>query len=627
MADQEQDDEYHYTTPDGRSFSAPKSVPNDDIRKYLAAEGLAPEHIEHTLLSARIKGPDVTAPGPVESALRSAVETVKPYAAAAATGAAKAIPRILGAAASGAAYLGGVDSPAAALSGGKSVQPPPNPNALVDKAGQAIGGWHEAQTPGEKLAEAAGEGAAGGLVTGVGGVLPRATVYGAVPGAASEAAGQATEGMKIPDWVPYAGGKDVEPAARMLASVFSAPLVRKAVTQNTVSDPTRLAANAVVERELPGSQTAGQFLNNPKTMAAERAAEPDINNRQSGEFMRRITRPAGEVASDVTGGAPDSYIDRGLTRASNDIEAIANRSHIDPQVQGNGRTQPQLYNDLTNVAMARPQDIPRVLRIMRNINTNWRPGTTAMPGAEEYHNALFGIGGPTASRTVTGQDYQRLRSALHSAASEAEPNLAHTYRNIADALDTGMENTIKQHNPNDLGAWNSARRQYANMLTMENAAAGAKAGQTRFTPDEIKSATKAVQGTRPYLRGHSENSEFNEAYGKAMPELPAPTNDKSHAAGNLLGLLGMAGAGAGTHFGFGAPWEHSGLYSLVGGEAGRLAGGMDVTRKALKPVTDALRMSRPVQEFQKNQFAPLLPQERDQRINSMLLRALQQAQH
>lgn len=70
----------------------------------------------------------------------------------------------------------------------------------------------------ENMASTAGEFLPGGL-------MAKAPVAaGLIPGAASEMAGQATEGVQIPDQIPLVGGMNVEPAARMAAAVTAGGL-------------------------------------------------------------------------------------------------------------------------------------------------------------------------------------------------------------------------------------------------------------------------------------------------------------------------------------------------------------------------------------------------------------------
>lgn len=101
-------------------------------------------------------------------------------------------------------------------------------SSLTDKSplngGNAIGAAraltggavdHRGDTAGEKIAGTVGEFLPGGAIA------KAPMVAGVIPGVASELAGMATEGVKVPEGVPLIGGKSIEPAARMAAAIGS----------------------------------------------------------------------------------------------------------------------------------------------------------------------------------------------------------------------------------------------------------------------------------------------------------------------------------------------------------------------------------------------------------------------
>lgn len=577
-----------YKLKDGRTFTSSKTPDHPDMQAWMAEQGIKPEDVAEThphtftddpTIQALSGGGKAFATG-VGKGTGNMVDLLNP------------MPTSIGA------------EPDLRKTGGV---PPATLNShrptTSEKIGDLAGGYHEANGRVEKIIEGAGEGLAGGMA-GPGSLAAKALVYGAIPGAASEAAGQATEGIKTPEWswLPDAlKGKDISPAARMLAAVFSPMAARKTIiTPNTVTDQARLDA-ARTAKQNGISITTGQLTKNPTQINRELEAEPEFNNRQSGQYMQAVTRPAGEATRDVTAGAPGSYVPRVMDQASTNLGNVAARNSI------NLAHTPQTLTDLSAIFKANPQAATPV----RNLMYQTLGRRTLFP-----------------SHTMSGQDYQHLRSALHSAAANESPVMANALRNTADVLDTAMGDSIGRTNPADAGMFHAARRQYANALTMEHAAGNAGAGITRFTPDQIKASTKAVQGARPYLRGQTENSEVNEAMGKFDP-LKKTNAPPPETASALLGLAGMTSAGLGAHFGYGAPWEHAGLFSLVGGEAGNLAGKLNLARGAVNKATLPLVMNPAVQAWGKNQFAPKYTHEglpwplgTNPNKNSMLIRAL-----
>lgn len=566
------------------------------------------------------------------------------YGKAALTGAAKAVPDMLGMAASGAVTLGQLDSPQAAAYGAHAPPPswlpnwltarsqakadeyaathkpkdfptPPNPAGITNKIGKAIGGWYQPQSFGERLTQAGAEGAVGGALggSGPGGMLAGTTLYGALPGVAGQAAGEATQGLTFPEWLPLVGGKDISPYASAAASIISPNVVRKAITPNTLTDPARLAANRVIERELgPRAQTAGQFLGDTNQMKRELAADPSINTRQQQQVMQRVTEPAapGRSTTDVT----PEWLHDNLTSPTSPVKRtydnLESTTHIDPVIRGTGTVNPQIYNDLVNIAWARPQDVNSILKMFRQVNTRLVPSRTSLP-QERLHSALFGGSG---TRRLSGQDYRRLRSNLYSAAENAPTNeAAHSYRQTAAALDNAMQAT----NPAWGQAWQANNRQYANLLMLEKASRTASAGVERFTPQQLKSAGQQTMGPRDFAG--SESGRFINAAGKSMPPLPSEPIGNSLGnigKGSLLGMIGGAGIGAAQHL-MGHPAVDPYVAGIFGGEMGAGLGAY-LGHKANYGFLP--QMNPAVQAWKKNQLLPA--GEGPARRQQMIVRAL-----
>jgi hypothetical protein len=595
----------HYTTPDGKDFEIPLHVEQSRVRDWLKDEGYSEDDINTTLSKPRSH---TILDEPF-------VQAIKNKGAAAVTGLGKGVVDLIASAP--------MSEPS--MTGARPEEGLPTPEEANKAVGRRIGGWHEPTDFTERLIEGGSRALPAAVVApsaptaSVVGTLPRAAsylaklfAYGFGPGAASEAAGEGVQSIaeNVPEGMKGTVAKAENPV-RMLTSMFSPMAFRKAITPKSLTDPERLRANRVVARDL-GGNTAGQFHNDPKMMARESNANPNINNEQAERVNRFLTRRAGEESPSVSAGYPGSWVDRNLRRTGQNIENIANASHINPRAMGTGTNNPQIYNDLVNTAMRRPQDVPQILQIMQGINHRFVPQANLQFPEEALHNALFRGG-----RRVSGQDYNRLRGALHEAADKADPSTAFTLRSTANALDEGMRAT----NPAHYNAWNEARRQAANTYAITTARG--KAGSTdQLTPAQMISALNKERGVRANLRGQPELSEAVFAADSAMPKMPPPaTSTPNQALPHWLGALGFGAGAFGPRLaGFDTPIHDAALYALAGAHAGETGGNIITTGSAL-PV-----MNPVVQAWKKNQLLPKWPDQQSQRAAAMAARALIEGQ-
>jgi hypothetical protein len=597
---------WNYELPTGEKFTS-ETVPDDVIRKKLTEYGIPEEHIASALKNKQWRSragsddPTVKAMG---NWLGGIVPTIASH-----------VGQVPGDVIDMLSPTQTAKEPDLRKTGGV---PPSDPEAYPrsqttnEALEQAAGGdlWHKDQSPFEEYLGAA----AGGAATAIGSpgnAIAKMFAYGAIPALAGKAA---TDLVSSNTAKALGAGEKTKAAVGALAPLFTYPLARKAITPSGVINPLRLEAARTSQAEGGPTITAGQLRNDQRQVNRELRAQPNINDEQSEQFMRGITQHTGEPASDVTSGTQGSYIDRGLDRTSRAIEGIAQRSHIDPNVLGNGQTQPQVYNDLVNAQnpfrLRNPGYYQQVLNIIHGVDNRLTPtagGPNAPLPTETYPSALFGSGPRgTGTRNLNGVDFNRIRSQLHATANEPgqDPQFAHHLRGVADILDNAMENTIQASGrPEDVGAWNEARRHYANMLVLEHAAAGAKAGQTRFSPDEIKSSTQSVMGTRPYLRGQVENSALTNSFGKFKPletkDVPARKWLPPLISDNLPRIAGAGTVAAALYHG--VPLLDTATPGILGymmGEGGkRVSNGSSILPQ----------MNPAVQGWKKNQYLPPHP--------------------
>lgn len=349
-----------------------------------------------------------------------------------------------------------------------------------------------------------GAGGARGLVS--------AIASGVGGGASSEAAGQATEGTKWETPARLMGG---------LAGGVAPQALRRVVTPRNVPAENRAAAD-VLRREGVGNLTEGQITRDPKTLVKERQA---LGNRaytrkiqQSEQFTRAALRRIGENADRAT---PD-VIDGAFTRIGQQFDDLSARNQLllDRQFADDLRDTVQTYAR----RVEQPNRKPAIADFLQEIQNH------------------------AANGVLPGGAYQSLRSRIQAEAraiSDADAKRA--LFELADDLDDAMERSIARTNPADLGNFRTTRRQYKNLLVIENAAtvAGSDAALGLLSPAALRSATKNVYGKRNMARGRGDFEELSRAAAALLSDLPqtgyAPAvNPTGLANMNTLSMVTLA---------------------------------------------------------------------------------------
>ncbi|ANM09622.1 MULTISPECIES: hypothetical protein [unclassified Rhizobium] len=306
-------------------------------------------------------------------------------------------------------------------------------------------------TPG-KYAQTAGEFVPGVLVGGGGNLLTNAVKYGVVPGVASEAAGQATEGTKL------------EPYARLVGALLGGGIIpagERLITPLPVSAERQMLNQTLKDEgiDVSGGQASGSVtLRNAEGDLGGGAAQ-EFNGRQGDQFTRAALARAGINADRAT---RDVMVEAG-TRIGDGLDMLAaNHSLIPDQ---------QLVDDITTA--------------MGSYNSVTGEGARA----PLLKNSVVDI-----ARLANGETYKAVRSRLEDAQARSwnDPKLLEALSGIRNAMDDAMERSIAAQNPNSLSGWQEAKRQYRNFLDLEKAvaAAGGDASKGIISPSQLQSATR-----------------------------------------------------------------------------------------------------------------------------------------
>lgn len=370
--------------------------------------------------------------------------------------------------------------------------------AIATPAGLAKAGVTATRLPGMigRYGGLAADGAAMGVADALGNDRDIAT--NAATGAALGAAGQAAVGL-----------------GKKLISPLRTPPERAAAAQVLASEGVPVTA---------GQKTGSKMLRMSESEIGGTVAE-DIFDTQREAFTQAALKRVGENASRAT---PD-VVDNAFNRIGNEFDTLAARNAMIPDQK--------VAADLTNIAVDYASTVA--------------PGMRS-PIIEKTVNDVVGL---LQSGRMDGEVYKTLRSNLDRfARGTMQPEAKMAARDLIQALDTGMERSILRNNPADAGRWSKVRRQYRNMLVIEQSLAGAgeAADAGIITPARLRQATVSKQGKRNYVRGDGDFAELARAGGMLLRDMPDSGTASRSAARAIPNL--MAGAiGGGTGYAYGGP--------------------------------------------------------------------------
>jgi hypothetical protein len=216
----------------------------------------------------------------------------------------------------------------------------------------------------------------------------------------------------------------------------------------------------------------------------------------------------------------------------------------------------------------------------KGINAAVDSQTTPNAGVQKYADDIL-----NRSPSMSGQDYATMRSDLSNKAyrlRQTDPDTAHAYGQMRNALDSGMDRSIDASNPTDSGVLGPLRQGYGNLQDIAQAASRPKAGtdQSVLDPRALQSALAGGGGNNPQkyaMNSGPLDAITHEAVANVQP--PAQQSKLGEALARGLGAhagqhIGAAALGGGAGFGAaGIPGALAGAaagpFVLKGLQAGR----------------------------------------------------------
>ena len=397
----------------------------------------------------------------------------------------------------------------------------PKVEDTVRAAEGIIGETYRPQTLPGKMAATAGEFLGGG-------VRPAAALIG---GGASEMAGQLTQGTVA------------EPVARVAAAIL-APAAAGRVMTPVRGDPARQPLVDALARE-GVDVSAGQSSGSKALRYAESALSDlplagggarELADRQGRQFTQAAARRMGENADLLTPEAMTAASDR-IGGQFRDLSA-RNALQADPQLASD------IGRSLREYDRVLPADQRRIVGdLASDIVQRFQAGGGVMPGA----------------------DYQTIRSRLSRTSNnnrQSDPDFADALRGLRNSLDEGMARSIR---PEDAGAWETARREYGNMKTIERALAGAGEATAAgyVSPQALRQAVSSRDRTA-YVRGEGDLAELARAGAGVLQPMPQSGTAPRASIAGIVSSLGGGAAASGSPGLTGAAMAAAAAPSLVG---------------------------------------------------------------
>lgn len=368
----------------------------------------------------------------------------------------------------------------------------------------------------------------------VGEFLPAAVMPGGqlgahaiAPGVMSEAAGQATEGMNFPDWVPGVGGGDVEPWARGAAAI-AAPGVynagRRAITPNP-ADPARISAAKRLDAE------------GVKTTAGQKTGAP----------MTQLREGASSRARQVVDGQNEQFTTAALRRIqARDPETLGPAIRATPEVlKKAGDDIGQMFDEVAENVRIAPQK--PIIDKLKRVESNYKLMTAKSNIAPIIKTTRKKIENAIASgEPISGSAYRQWRSQLSKALVGNDRQLADAAGDVIDVLDDAAEASLLRAGRGDvIKIHRDARRMWGDYKAIVDAASksGDEAAVGIISPARLRMAVAKGSGKGRYATGEGDMGNLARDANAVIQKLPDPQQDQLIA--RMASEASMSGGAAG----------------------------------------------------------------------------------
>ena len=331
-----------------------------------------------------------------------------------------------------------------------------------------------------------------GLPAGAIGGARAALVEGFLPSAASEVAGQATEGSSVEPYARLAAGlltpMGIEGGRRILKT--------GSLDVPDVATPERLQASQRLLEETGIQETVGQISGSPNILAREAATSMGrkLNEEQLETFTSRVLKEAGIDGEKI---ASDKVLNKRYSELGSVFDEFAEESAI------------PITSDLATDFAAAIDDVEKQF------------AANAVPRIiEEVRDNFIALQG--GKRVIDGEDFKQISKAtLKLIKSEGKPDLIGLGLKLNNIMQEYLERSLETAGKTDLlNAYRTARTQYRNLDSISKSLASGDAGKKGLvTPSNIFNIERQKTGRVGIARGRSNLAELGKM-GSDMTPLP-----------------------------------------------------------------------------------------------------------
>lgn len=383
--------------------------------------------------------------------------------------------------------------------------------------------------------------ATSGLPMGAIGGARAAIVEGLLPSAASEVAGQVTEGSSLEPYARIAAGlltpTAIEGGARMLKT-------------GQLAVPARASDEALArDAALRGEgifQSVGQIADDSVIMAREAATQfgRGMNQRQLEQFTSAVLRKAGINAPKAT----KEVMREGYERLGASFDDLASKSKI------------QIDEDFANAFKAPVDNYINSLSLDAGVPRN------VSNLVDEF------VGLQASGRVISGKEYQNITRKLRDMKKLKNPEQAALAKELEVVMKDALGNSIVAQGSDDLvKQWTTTNSQYR---TLDTIARAVKDGVVK--PNAILNVAKTKSGYKNVAIGNDELASLAETAKQIAPIPNTYTAPRSIAEGLMSGAT-PAGAAFGTALGAGGDLTQA----ITAGGAGATIGALNAARNRL----------------------------------------------
>ena len=342
--------------------------------------------------------------------------------------------------------------------------------------------------------------------------------YGAVPGAASEAAGQATEGTALEPW------------ARLGAALLAPSVTGRLVSPFGGADPELLAA-ADRARRIGLNPSAGQSVGSPRLQALEDTltATPEQLDTLARRAMETVGSPAPRMTQEALRDA-EKTIGDGFDSVLQGVNSVPDQS----------------------VAQRAMQVVDDYLKDA--------PAAVVTGRVRDVANEIVDAATSPTPKPISLETFRKWRTALGRLVTSEDEATRIAARELRSVIDDATDDALRAAGrAEDIQSLATLRRQWWNLIGLRDAAsrAGQEARLGRVTPEALRGAVRRTQGPDAISMGRgTELAELATTAEAAIPSVPTVSaggartmSPEAFATATGLvsgGLGGMAAGAAGT---------------------------------------------------------------------------------